>query len=82
MLVERVVNMSNEQVAKPKKKKLSSQILRERLGAVPPKPLQISREHAKIKKRLKGANILKDLSDRTICTRCAYYAQIFLFILF
>ena len=50
--------MSEEQVTKPKKEKLSSQILRERLGAVPKKPLEISREHAKIKKKLK--EVLKD----------------------
>ena len=40
---------------KPKKEKLSSQILRERLGAAPKKPIGISRENAKIKKKLRGA---------------------------
>jgi predicted transcriptional regulator len=40
------------------KQKLTSQILRERLGTVPKKPLEISREHAKIKKQIREA--LKD----------------------
>ena len=38
-----------------KKEKLSSRILRERLGAVPQKPLGISREHTKIKKKINTA---------------------------
>ncbi len=47
--------MSDVQAAQPKKKKLSSRIRRERLGEVPKRALEISREHAKIKKKLKGA---------------------------
>jgi DNA-binding transcriptional ArsR family regulator len=47
--------MSEEQVTKSKKAKLSSRILRERLGAVPQKPLGISREHSKFKKKINTA---------------------------
>ncbi|MBN2054841.1 hypothetical protein JW905_07960 [bacterium] len=37
------------------KKKLTSRLLRERLGAVPKEPVELSREHAAIKKRLREA---------------------------
>lgn len=38
-----------------REEQLTSQILRERLGAAPKRPAEISREHAKIKKQIRGA---------------------------
>jgi predicted transcriptional regulator len=46
-----------------RKEQLTSQILRERLGTVPKKPLEISREHAKIKKQIR--EVLND-SPKTV----------------
>jgi predicted transcriptional regulator len=52
------------------KKKLTSQILRERLGSVPQGALEISREHQKVKKRLRealkeGPKTVPEISERT-----------------
>ena len=53
---ERMEIMREENGSPPKeKKKLSSRILRERLGAVPRKPMELSRKHAKVKKQIKQA---------------------------
>ena len=46
--------MGEKQATKPKQK-LSSRILRERLGAVPKQPLEMSSRHIKLQKRLKQA---------------------------
>jgi predicted transcriptional regulator len=48
----------NQEKARQNKQPLTSQILRERLGTVSKKPLEISREHATIKKQIREA--LKD----------------------
>ena len=48
----------NQEKTHSTKEQLTSQILRERLGTAPKKPQEISREHAKIKKRIREA--LKD----------------------
>jgi predicted transcriptional regulator len=54
MLDEQTRVMSEKQARKPKQK-LSSRILRERLGAVPKRPLELSTRHLKLQKRLKQA---------------------------
>jgi predicted transcriptional regulator len=46
--------MTQEQTPPPKEK-LSSRILRERLGSVPKKPSEMSAKHAKIRKQLRKA---------------------------
>jgi pyruvate/2-oxoglutarate dehydrogenase complex dihydrolipoamide acyltransferase (E2) component len=52
--------MTSEETAGESKQKeqLTSQILRERLGGAPKRPMEISREHARIKKQIREA--LKD----------------------
>jgi predicted transcriptional regulator len=51
---EQTIVMSEKQAAKARQK-LSSRILRERLGAVPKGPLEMSTRHIKLQKRLKQA---------------------------
>jgi predicted Rossmann fold nucleotide-binding protein DprA/Smf involved in DNA uptake len=61
--------MTDEQAAKPKKK-LSSRILRDRLGSAPKQPLQLSSKHIKLQKRLKqvladGPKTVPDIAETT-----------------
>ncbi len=52
------------------KKKLTSRILRDRLGGIPQAPLEISRKHQEAKKRLRealkeGPKTVPEISDQT-----------------
>lgn len=64
------VIMSGKERAMQKKEKLSSQLLRERLGGIPPEPLQLSRQQAKIHRQIKealkdGSKTVPEVSEKT-----------------